>query len=230
MGSTNKTTTYQLPQWIGSDKPTFLGDLNDAFLKIDNGMTTNKNDASSAKATADSVADEVDTISAKADNAVQTANTANSTANSANQKADTATANANTALSGVNEIQTSLTENSWTIGNCSGFTDGETDITAGGFQFGINKFNKTVYVNGIISITSDKNSGDIVCKLPTNIPNPTYTHSWNCFMIGKKTVTSGNFDGMYRIQVDTDGYIKYLEGFTAPFRAYFVGIFPYTTW
>ena len=31
MGATNRTANYDLPQWIGTDKPTFLGDLNDAF-------------------------------------------------------------------------------------------------------------------------------------------------------------------------------------------------------
>ena len=35
MASTNKTTHYDLPQWIGTDKPTFLGDLNGAFSTID---------------------------------------------------------------------------------------------------------------------------------------------------------------------------------------------------
>ena len=40
MGSTNKTQYLELPQWIGTDKPTFLGDFNDAFLKIDNGYNT----------------------------------------------------------------------------------------------------------------------------------------------------------------------------------------------
>ena len=32
MASTNKTTNYSLPQWVGSDKPSYLGDFNDAFL------------------------------------------------------------------------------------------------------------------------------------------------------------------------------------------------------
>lgn len=36
MSSTNQTTTLNLPQWIGSDKPTFLGDMNNAFSNIDN--------------------------------------------------------------------------------------------------------------------------------------------------------------------------------------------------
>ena len=230
MGSTNKTTGYSLPQWIGSDKPTFLGDFNDAFLKIDTGMTTNKNNASSAKATADQVAEQVDAIDTKADTAVQTANTANQTANAASQTAQTANGNANTALTSVNEINTSLQDNTWTIGICTGFTDGETDLTAGGFQFGINKFTKCVYINGIINFSSDKNNGDIICKLPSNIPIPTNTHGWNNFMIGKRTSTTGNFDGTYRIQVATDGYMKVLEGFTAPFRGYFFGIYPYSAW
>lgn len=42
MASTNKTTNYDLPQWIGTDKPTFQGDLNGAFNTIDNAMNTNK--------------------------------------------------------------------------------------------------------------------------------------------------------------------------------------------
>lgn len=38
MSSTNKTEHYNLPQWIGTDKPTFLGDFNGAFLSIDQGV------------------------------------------------------------------------------------------------------------------------------------------------------------------------------------------------
>ncbi len=41
MAHTNSTTNYNLPQWIGSDKPTFLGDLNTAFEDIDEQMKTN---------------------------------------------------------------------------------------------------------------------------------------------------------------------------------------------
>ena len=41
MAHTNSTTNYNLPQWVGSDKPTFLGDLNTAFSDIDGQMKTN---------------------------------------------------------------------------------------------------------------------------------------------------------------------------------------------
>ena len=35
MASTNKTTNYELSQYVGTDKPTYLGDYNGDMLKID---------------------------------------------------------------------------------------------------------------------------------------------------------------------------------------------------
>lgn len=45
MAHTNTTQNYGLPQWIGTDKPTFLGDLNSAFADIDARMKINSDDA-----------------------------------------------------------------------------------------------------------------------------------------------------------------------------------------
>lgn len=42
MSSTNKTPNYGLPQYIDTDKPTYLGDFNDAMGIIDKGMNDNK--------------------------------------------------------------------------------------------------------------------------------------------------------------------------------------------
>lgn len=42
MASTNKTANFQLPQWTGSDHPTWKGDLNDAFAKIDTALKENE--------------------------------------------------------------------------------------------------------------------------------------------------------------------------------------------
>lgn len=39
MSSTNKTTYYELSQYIGTDKPTYLGDYNSDMSKIDAGIT-----------------------------------------------------------------------------------------------------------------------------------------------------------------------------------------------
>lgn len=35
MGHTNQTPNKQLPQFVDSDKPTWLGDVNEVFQKID---------------------------------------------------------------------------------------------------------------------------------------------------------------------------------------------------
>ena len=61
MAFTNQTPNYGLPQWIGTDKPTYLIDQNGAYLKIDteiknaNVVAQNANTtAGTAKNTADS--------------------------------------------------------------------------------------------------------------------------------------------------------------------------------
>ena len=48
MGYSNKTPNYDLPQWIGSDKPTWLVDMNGAFSNIDTVMEDNKTQAALA--------------------------------------------------------------------------------------------------------------------------------------------------------------------------------------
>lgn len=49
MSATNKTPNYDLPQWIGSDHPTWQGDLNAAFLTIDSTMKANAEEIENAK-------------------------------------------------------------------------------------------------------------------------------------------------------------------------------------
>ena len=41
MGATNKTTYYELPQYVQSDKPSYLGDFNGAMNTIDTAIHTN---------------------------------------------------------------------------------------------------------------------------------------------------------------------------------------------
>lgn len=52
MSHTNKTPNYDLPQFIGTDKASWLGDLNPAFLAIDAGMQDNKVAAQAAEVSA----------------------------------------------------------------------------------------------------------------------------------------------------------------------------------
>lgn len=54
MASTNKTTNYELSQYIGTDKPTYLGDYNSDMSKIDTAIKGVSNVANSGKDKADS--------------------------------------------------------------------------------------------------------------------------------------------------------------------------------
>lgn len=52
MSSTNKTPNYDLSQYVGTDKPTYLGDYNGDMLKIDAQMKENADAASTAESNA----------------------------------------------------------------------------------------------------------------------------------------------------------------------------------
>ena len=91
MGHTNSTANLSLPQFIGTDKPTWLGDVNGAFSAIDAYAGTN--DAAVAAA----VSDASSAIS-QASSAVNTANTANTTAGNASTAANNAVGVANNAV------------------------------------------------------------------------------------------------------------------------------------
>lgn len=105
MAHTNSTENYGLPQWIGTDKPTFLGDFNTAFGTIDTQMKANSDAATTAVATANSADAVATSANTNATTALNTANsaatdaaTAVSTASTANSTANTAKTNADAAL------------------------------------------------------------------------------------------------------------------------------------
>ena len=114
MAHTNSTENYGLPQWIGTDKPTFLGDFNTAFGKIDTQMKANSDAATTAVATANSASTVATSANTNATTALNTANSAASdaasavsTAGAADTKATNAQTDAASALraSAANSIE-----------------------------------------------------------------------------------------------------------------------------
>lgn len=87
MASTNKTTNYELSQYIGTDKPTYLGDYNSDMSKIDTQMKANETASGIAKTTADTALKNAETAQTEASQALNTGNNANQTATSALEKA-----------------------------------------------------------------------------------------------------------------------------------------------
>ena len=83
MASTNKTTHYELSQYVGSDKPTYLGDYNSDMLKIDSGINSAKTTADTANTAATNAASAASNAQTTADTAVTNASNAQTTANGA---------------------------------------------------------------------------------------------------------------------------------------------------
>lgn len=93
--STNKTANYDLSQYVGSDKPTYLGDYNSDMNKIDTQMKANSTAISEVGTKSDLAKTTADTALQNAESAQTTADEANTTATSALQKAVTNEANIN---------------------------------------------------------------------------------------------------------------------------------------
>ena len=113
MSATNKTTNYELPQFISTDKPTWLTDVNGAFATIDSQMKSNHDlaetantSASTAQSTAETASATASTASTNASTALSTAQTAESNASTALSTAQSASSDASTALSTANTAST----------------------------------------------------------------------------------------------------------------------------
>lgn len=120
MSSTNKTPNYGLPQYIDTDKPTFLGDFNDAMGIIDKGMNDNKNSAGEgsnkmdeanarigdAEETLTETQNQVDSISGLADTIETKVQTALTQANDAATKSGQANTNSTAAVNAANQAST----------------------------------------------------------------------------------------------------------------------------
>ena len=207
MSSTNKTTNYELSQFVGSDKPTWLGDYNSDMSKIDAQMKNNANAVQTAQSTAD-------TASSTANSAQSTANTASSTATTASE---TATSALNKSLANESAIAnfnlTNFTEydkNDFTINNNS-FVFSNTDTT---------------------KITVARNSDGSLCKIYGNIygqadatnvvditiqtdlrPTSNITISPDCIVfLWSSNIVSNKACTVGSIQIETDGKIRFRIG------------------
>lgn len=108
MASTNKTTNYDLSQYIGTDKPTYLGDYNSDMLKIDTQMKTNADNVATAISSAESAISTANSANTTAGQANTTAQNANTVAGQANTTAGNAQSTANSALSTATNADTKV--------------------------------------------------------------------------------------------------------------------------
>lgn len=108
MSSTNKTTNYELSQFVGSDKPAWLQDYNTDMSKIDTGIHNAATTATGADGKADANTTAIGTLTnltteAKT-NLVAAVNEVDSNASTAQNTANTAGTTANQALNTANGL------------------------------------------------------------------------------------------------------------------------------
>lgn len=89
MTATNKTKNYNLPQWVGTDNLSIMGDMNGAFTKVDEILKTFNDDIATAKATATGSSEISASSSVTAQSALQKATEALNKATEALQNATT---------------------------------------------------------------------------------------------------------------------------------------------
>lgn len=181
MSSTNKTPNYNLSQYIGTDKPTYLGDYNGDMLKIDTQLKANADSASNATAAAG-------TAQAVAEQASQSVQSLNDsvTANSAdiaslktkNAQQDSSIQNASnkasSALDKANQNEHNITEintrNQWMQGTNIHNT-GLPNYSKGSWNCSYNRFSGLLNINGQIELSQGSTiAGDSrIATIPDNI-------------------------------------------------------------
>lgn len=188
MSSTNKTTNYNLSQYIGTDKPTYLGDYNGDMLKIDTQLKANADSASNAA----SAAGAAQAVASDASKNVQNLNNS-VTANSAdiaslktkNAQQDSSIQNAsNTASSALNKanqnehnITDINTRNQWIQGTNIHNT-GLPNYKKGSWNCSYNRLSGLLNISGQIELSqgSTISSESRIATIPDNIMkliNPT---------------------------------------------------------
>lgn len=105
MSATNSTPNYDLPQYVATDKPTYLGDFNKAMLDIDTNMKSIDNKASSAESSVATANTNASQALENANQAQSTAESAQATASQANTKAESAQGTATSAQSTATSAQ-----------------------------------------------------------------------------------------------------------------------------
>ena len=183
--STNKTTNYELPQFIGTDKPSWLGDINSAMSTIDEGMHDNataidgiESTVQTASATATQASQDVETLTEtvttqggsitsidgrvttlEGDNATNKANITNVTGRVSSLEADNVV-NKQNITANSNELNAfksylTLTDNR-TLSNPT-ITQGGGSISSNNIRVALNSSGTAGKIYGTLNITGQTN-------------------------------------------------------------------------
>lgn len=223
MSSTNKTTNYNLSQYIATDKPTYLGDYNSDMLKIDTQLKANADSAANAK----SVAGSAQAVASDASKKVQNLNdsmTANSediaSLKTKNAQQDASIQNAsNSATSALNKANQNAhniadinTRNQWIQGTNIHNT-GLPNFSKGSWDCSYNRLSGLLNISGQIELSQGSTIGGEarIATIPENIMkliNPSGERKiWSCLFVTRSDTSLE----VNNLKIDQNGkiYVEY---------------------
>ena len=230
MASTNKTTHYELSQYVGSDKPTYLTDYNNDMSAIDTGIYNAQTKADSAYSTAN-------TADGKADTAITNAGSAQTDASTALTRigdlANLDTTTKTSVVGAINEVKQGVDDNTSRINNfnLTHFdTYGKNDITvtSGGtisndssITVAYNDDGSLAKIYGTIYSDGNATSNSLQFNIQTAL-RPTSSFS----ITNPGMVRRGSNPEVYRscnLTIDTDGkvYLSATGNSGTPFALYY---------
>lgn len=208
MSSTNKTTNYELSQYVGSDKPTYLGDYNSDMLKIDTQMKANADSASSAYSLASTAKSTADDAETHAQTALTNASTADGKAVNAQTTASSANLTAQQALSVAQSFNLTVFEpvdNSDITYNIGNLNTSVTTLTIAKSADG-----SLAKIYGTIRVGFSNTSGTLNVSFPSSL-RPSSNITIQCACLRKSTTYTTYYnDNTVAISLNlaTDGTIS----------------------
>ena len=168
MAHTNSTTHYEYPQFIGTDKPGWLTDVNNAYSDIDGDIYT-------AQTKADDAYTLANTADGKADNATLTANSALTNAGTANTNigtmANLETTEKTTLVGAINEVKGDADDNTsrinnFNLTNFNHYTDNDITNGNGELYVATNADGSLAKIYGAISTAGYPSTGTVKISTP----------------------------------------------------------------
>lgn len=205
MASTNKTTNYNLSQYVGSDKPTYLGDYNSDMQKIDTQMKANADSAGSANSLATTAKSTADLAEEHAQTAITNASTADEKAVSAQNTASQANLTAQQALAIAQSFNLNTYEQ---IDNTDilcpdGTVDASSSITVAK-----NIDGSLAKIYGIINVKLSNHTGPVRISFPTSLRPTTEFTIQNAFIRRFVRNTNEHYITVNSLKLKTDGTVE----------------------
>lgn len=216
MSSTNKTNYYKLSQYIGPDKPTYLGDYNSDMSKIDAGIHEVQETATTANQTAGSAEAKVTALSPSVealqnDMAGVKASVQSLTVDNAQNKKELGTLkeDVSSVKTTANGAQSEVTNLNADIERTLKDTVTPVSGLRGTVNAGYNAKMNLISINGHLIVSSPTTVGTniIIGKLPPSIPAPGSNKTFY-FVASLTKESTNNYSRVPAdITIDTNGNI-----------------------